>query len=302
MDSKEISEAGAIGENITDVPVSIPYCSIGTDIASSSFLLAGVDLERSQALDSARREAWEIVAAARREVDKMKEEVEEWQQEKGRIARVQAFANPVKLDIGGTRFTTSLTTLCRFPDSMIGVMFSGRHEFPLSADGYHFIDRDGTHFRHILNFLRDPENFCASESAMKSQENVRGLRNEAVYYGLEEAMFPVSSNARICNSEHIVTEQRVLRASIGGLFLHVTASLDAKRCWRLLPDKNIYSNPIGPVVATCCRVCGSAYIHTQSFLSPHIGIKNFLFHEGRVIVNEDEQPRPEPRSCPTCRA
>ncbi len=38
---------------------------------------------------------------------------------------------------------------------MLAAMFSGRHELQREPDGSFFIDRDGAHFRHILNFLRD---------------------------------------------------------------------------------------------------------------------------------------------------
>ena len=38
---------------------------------------------------------------------------------------------------------------------MLAVMFSGRHQLKRESDGSYFIDRDGTHFRYILNYLRD---------------------------------------------------------------------------------------------------------------------------------------------------
>ncbi|KAL6275446.1 hypothetical protein ACE6H2_019047 [Prunus campanulata] len=60
----------------------------------------------------------------------------------------------IRLNIGGNEFCTSVDTLTqREPNSMLAAMFSGRHQDP--AKGYVFIDRDGTHFRHILNWLRD---------------------------------------------------------------------------------------------------------------------------------------------------
>ncbi|KAL9247081.1 hypothetical protein vseg_020549 [Gypsophila vaccaria] len=63
----------------------------------------------------------------------------------------------VRLNIGGRKFCTTIDTLThREPDSMLAAMFSGRHtvcEDPRT--GYIFVDRDGTHFRHILNWLRD---------------------------------------------------------------------------------------------------------------------------------------------------
>jgi hypothetical protein len=65
------------------------------------------------------------------------------------LAGVQHFEPIVKLDVGGVRCTTSLTTLNRFPDSILGSMFSGRHALPKREDGHFFIDRDGRQFHHI---------------------------------------------------------------------------------------------------------------------------------------------------------
>jgi hypothetical protein len=61
----------------------------------------------------------------------------------------------VKLNVGGYLFVTSALRLTKDPDIMLVAMFSGRHALRQNVDGSHFIDRDGTHFRHILNFLRD---------------------------------------------------------------------------------------------------------------------------------------------------
>ena len=60
----------------------------------------------------------------------------------------------IKLNIGGEFFTTSIETVTSEEDSMLAAMFSGRFELVSGADGSFFIDRDGTHFRHILNYHR----------------------------------------------------------------------------------------------------------------------------------------------------
>lgn len=69
----------------------------------------------------------------------------------------------VRLDVGGTRYTTLLSTLCKHPDSMLASMFRGNSgdRNGLSAisverddEGAYVIDRDGPSFRHVLNYLR----------------------------------------------------------------------------------------------------------------------------------------------------
>ncbi len=109
-----------------------------------------------------------------------------WEAEKASVADIQKFKPVVKVNVGGTKFTTSLTTLCRFPDTMIGAMYSGRHELVQDDEGFHFIDRDGTHFRYILNFLRSPETFECDLTGAALKE----FQNECEYYGLTELMFP----------------------------------------------------------------------------------------------------------------
>ena len=64
------------------------------------------------------------------------------------------FASTIKLNVGGQYFTTSVQTLTKDKGSMLHAMFSGRFDTKPAEDGSYFIDRDGTHFRYILNYLR----------------------------------------------------------------------------------------------------------------------------------------------------
>lgn len=90
--------------------------------------------------------------------------------------------NRIKLDIGGQQFTTSMLTLLKDPNSMFAAMFSGRHKLRQESDGSYFIDRDGAHFRYILNYLRDG---CIKEGTLPSNDVLWGeLLNEAEYYQL----------------------------------------------------------------------------------------------------------------------
>jgi hypothetical protein len=153
------------------------YRSAANGLASHcQRVLEAVTARAEEIIQSAEERGMAIVAAA-------KEEARVWKAEKERMADVMRFEHKVKLDVGRSRFTTSLATLRRFPDSMIEAMFSGRHALPLDDEGYFFIDRDGTHFRHILNFLRSPETFCNKGMTV---EVVSDLTVECAYYGLAE--------------------------------------------------------------------------------------------------------------------
>nr|CAB3258221.1 BTB/POZ domain-containing protein KCTD7-like [Phallusia mammillata] len=66
----------------------------------------------------------------------------------------QSLPEVVELNVGGVHHTTSLSTLRKFPESMLAAMFSGRHHINTDKNGRFFIDRDGSLFHHVLNFLR----------------------------------------------------------------------------------------------------------------------------------------------------
>ncbi|CAI0384693.1 unnamed protein product [Linum tenue] len=86
----------------------------------------------------------------------------------------------VRLNIGGKKFSTTVDTLTnREPQSMLAAMFSGRHTLCQDSDsGQIFVDRDGKHFRHVLNWLRD--GVVPTLSDVEYSE----LMREAEYYQL----------------------------------------------------------------------------------------------------------------------
>src|SRR5271163_2065312 len=61
----------------------------------------------------------------------------------------------IKLDVGGYKFSTTLTTLTADTDCMLAAMFSGRFIVEKNEEGCVFIDRDGQYFHYILNWLRN---------------------------------------------------------------------------------------------------------------------------------------------------
>ena len=87
--------------------------------------------------------------------DELAAEMKDWEEEKERVKQTKVFDKVITVNVGGTRYTTTLSTLTKYPDSMLGVMFSGRHDLPQQEDGSYFIDRDGEVFKYILMYLRD---------------------------------------------------------------------------------------------------------------------------------------------------
>ena len=71
-------------------------------------------------------------------------------------------------------------------------MFSGRFDTKPSEDGSYFIDRDGTHFRYILNYLRTGQLIVPKDDMTREE-----LLAEAEFYqveGIIEALKPKAAS------------------------------------------------------------------------------------------------------------
>ena len=66
------------------------------------------------------------------------------------------------------------------PGSRLHAMFSGRFDTKPSEDGSYFIDRDGTHFRYLLNYLRTGQLTVPDDKILR-----RELLAEAEFYQVE---------------------------------------------------------------------------------------------------------------------
>ena len=60
----------------------------------------------------------------------------------------------VEVNVGGTVFSTFVSTLTKHPSSMLAAMFSGRHPIVTDKAGRPFLDRNPEMFKYILEYLR----------------------------------------------------------------------------------------------------------------------------------------------------
>ncbi|XP_065914483.1 uncharacterized protein [Dysidea avara] len=125
------------------------------------------------------------------------EEKQKWEEEKAKIDNTYTFhGQRILLDVGGTHYSTSRSTLTKYPESMLGAMFSGRHDLETMkcSDGSFFIDRDGARFRYILDYLRDGKDIV--QSFPKSTDVLLGLLYDAKYYQLDGLVTALSAVLR----------------------------------------------------------------------------------------------------------
>lgn len=96
----------------------------------------------------------------------------------------------LRLNVRGCIYTARRESLCRFKDSMLASMFSGR--FPVKTDesGACVIDRDGHLFKYLLDYLH-------GEVHIPTDEQTRvALQEEADYFGIP---YPYSLSDHLAN-------------------------------------------------------------------------------------------------------
>jgi hypothetical protein len=91
----------------------------------------------------------------------------------------------VELNIGGYHFHTSVQTLRRIPHTFFDAYFSGRYAQDVCNDGSIFVDRDGGHFCHVLEYMRDGVVSVAEPGLCPSVSLLRALKREFGFYCIE---------------------------------------------------------------------------------------------------------------------
>ena len=105
--------------------------------------------------------------------------IEEIRANESKAARINFDCDIVKLNVGGQIFDTSMETFKKYGPNLFTQLFSGEGNAKKSADGAYFFDRDGIHFRHILNYMRH-----GNIPDYVAQQHKNELLLEAEFYGL----------------------------------------------------------------------------------------------------------------------
>lgn len=87
------------------------------------------------------------------ETESERNNVEEYHNEKDKIKSDIV----IDLNVGGVMYQTLLSTLRKYADSKLYNIFSDKNiqEIPKDKKGYYFIDRDGSTFYYVLEYLRN---------------------------------------------------------------------------------------------------------------------------------------------------
>ena len=143
------------------------------------------------------KKAYDIM---RKEAEDVRKEKEAFESVAKKLEHVH-FSSTIELNVGGQHFTTSLQTLTKGTGSMLHAMFSGRFATKPAEDGSYFIDRDGSHFRYILNYLRTGRLLLPEDKLVRKE-----LLEEAEFYqihGMSNGIIPPSfEGSKILSNEH----------------------------------------------------------------------------------------------------
>ncbi|KAM6158539.1 BTB/POZ domain-containing protein KCTD14 [Rhynchocyon petersi] len=107
----------------------------------------------------------------------------------------------VELNVGGVFFTTTVSTLRKLPGTKLAEMFSSSAKACMDSEGRFFIDRPGTYFGPILNFLR---------SGQLPTEHIPEVYREAQFYEIKPLVKLLEDTPKIFG-EQVARKQFLLR-------------------------------------------------------------------------------------------
>jgi hypothetical protein len=108
----------------------------------------------------------------------------------------------ITLDVGGTLFRTSRSTLCKHSGSTLATMFDPESQIPPAVikDGAYFMDNNPEIFKFVLDYLRFDEPISTKDL---SENLVRILRKNADYLQLPNMIDDAKDTPNIPPEEYI---------------------------------------------------------------------------------------------------
>ena len=104
----------------------------------------------------------------------------------GEANSMMASQSIIKLDVGGQIFQTNISTLSKYPGSMLSAMFShtdaGLSPMPKTEAGHFFLDMNPKFFEIVLEWLRFGEIITDDPGLLK------GTLSLANYFGLDKLL------------------------------------------------------------------------------------------------------------------
>ncbi len=164
----------------TDLRAALDTCITGL-VATARMRLQGaqvdIDKERAKALAEIEGQRTNSLAEVDEKRAELIREIEAMRKHK------EAQEGRVVLDVGGYRYTTSVQALRRPTGTFFYAYFSGRYAQEVCPDGSIFIDRDGEHFGHVLQYLITGVVAVSEQDASELDINVlRILKREFGFY------------------------------------------------------------------------------------------------------------------------
>eukprot|EP01083_Nonionella_stella_P150568 479851_1 len=117
---------------------------------------------------------------------------------------------PITLNVGGTKYQTSLHTLTSYQSTVLSKMFEGKFSLKPSKDGSYFIDRNGTYFGLILDYLRNGQIIIPQT---ERSYIISHLLMESQYYqiaSLEKELRIMSIDSNMLSPQQIVNIQSMI--------------------------------------------------------------------------------------------
>jgi len=126
----------------------------------------------------------------------------------------------IYLNVGGIKYSTTRSTLTKYPNSMIGAMFSKLNPAQVDKDGCYFIDRNVPMFEYILQFLRSGE-LILPDSFKKHKL----LKCEVDYYQIVPLVESLKNNKSKFNRNQVMICISFIRLNIDDGIHHSSCSL-----------------------------------------------------------------------------